>query len=58
MIRTIPEVQEWSVTVFASSLYYSTCCYRGRDSANFDALSPAARYPWIVQARAILEAQR
>lgn len=58
MTRTIPEVQDWSVQVFASSIYYSACAFWGRDSANFEVLSPAARYPWIVQARAILEAQR
>jgi len=58
MTRTIPEVREWTAGVLASSLYYSTCAYWGRDSANFDALPPAERYPWIVQARAILEAQQ
>jgi hypothetical protein len=58
MIRTIPEIREWTAGVLASTLYYSTCAYQGRDSANFDALPPAERYPWIVQARAILEAQQ
>jgi hypothetical protein len=57
MTRTIPEVREWSAVVLAASLYYNTCTFQGRDSAIFDALSPAERYPWIVQARAILEAQ-
>jgi hypothetical protein len=58
MTRTIPEIREWTAGVLASSLYYSTCAYQGLDSANFDALPPAERYPWIVQARAILEAQQ
>jgi len=57
MTRTIPEIREWTTLVLASSIYYSTCAFTGRDSANFDALPPAERYPWIVRARAILEAQ-
>ena len=58
MTRTIPEVQEWTVRVLASSIYYSTCAYRSLDSANFECMTPADRYPFIVQAHAILEAQR
>ena len=57
MIRAIPEVQEWTVQVLASSIYYSTCAYWGLDSANFDLLSPAGRYPYIRQAQTLLEAQ-
>lgn len=57
MIRTILEVREWSALTLASSIYYSTCVYLGRDSANFDALSPAARYPYIVQAQTLLAGQ-
>ena len=54
----IDDVKEWAALRLAESLYYCACTFRGRDSAIFSALSPADRYPWIVQARAILEAQR
>jgi hypothetical protein len=53
----IDDVKEWAAARLAESLYYCVCTFQGRDSAIFDALSPADRYPWIVQARAILEAQ-
>ena len=53
----IEEVQEWATARLAESLYYCVGTFRGRDSAIFSALSPAERYPWIAQARVILEAQ-
>ena len=53
----IEDVREWAALRLAESLYYSTGTYLGNDSAIFTALSPADRYPWIVRARAILEAQ-
>ena len=53
----IDEVREWAAARLAETLYYCTCTFTQRDSAIFTALTPAARYPWIVQARAILEAQ-
>ena len=53
----IEDVRAWAALRLAESLFYSTGTYHGRDSAIFTALSPADRYPWIVQARALLEAQ-
>jgi len=53
----IEEVKEWAAARLAESLYYCVGTFRGRDSAIFSALSPAERYPWIQQARTILEAQ-
>jgi hypothetical protein len=57
MIRTIPEVREWTTLVLASSIYYSTCVFLSRDSAHFESMTPAARYPFIVQAQTLLAAQ-
>jgi len=53
----IEEVREWATARLAETLYYCTCTFTQCDSAIFSALSPAERYPWIQQARAILEAQ-
>ena len=58
MTRTMPEVREWATRVLASSLYYSTCMYMGRDNAHFDAMAPADRYPYIAQAQALLAAHQ
>jgi len=57
MTRTIPEVQEWAVRVLASAIYYASCTYLSRDSADFDAMTPADRYPFIVQAQTLLAGQ-
>ena len=57
MTRTMPEVRDWTTRVLASSIYYSTCVYLGRDSANFEAMTPADRYPFIAQAQTLLAAQ-
>ena len=56
MTETIPEVQAWAALRLAESLYYCVCTFRGQKAAVFNAMTPAARYPWIALARAILEA--
>ena len=53
----IEDVREWAALRLAESLFYTWHSFAGLDSAIFSALSPADRYPWIVRARAILEAQ-
>jgi hypothetical protein len=54
----IEEIREWTAARLAETLYYCACTFTQRDSAIFSALSPADRYPWIEQARVILEAQQ
>jgi hypothetical protein len=51
------EIRDWAAARLGETLYYCTCTFLGRDAAIFSALSPADRYPWIEQARALLEAQ-
>jgi hypothetical protein len=53
----IDEIRDWAAARLGETLYYCTCTFLGRDAAIFSALSPADRYPWIEQARALLEAQ-
>jgi len=58
-LQPLADRRELAVQYLAMSLYYNIGIFCEQTTVNFDALSPALRYPCIAQATAILaEAHR
>lgn len=53
-LQPLADRRELAVQYLAMSLYYNLGIFYDETTINFDALSPALRYPCIAQATAIL----